>query len=277
VPTETPLFFEHEGRPLYAVYHAPGRAREGAPVIVHCHGLGVEQITAYRAEVLSARAAAAAGFPVFRFHAHGHGDSAGDFCAVTLEALAGDAIAAAAEAKRRSGARRVVWLGVRFGGLVAAIAAARGAAESAGLVLWEPVHRPLDYFRGLLRGMLFSQVAEGRKPGESVDQLLEHVEREGRVDVHGYFLHRAIVESSRGEELEKRLGEFARPTLLVQVQARPRLAAGHAALAASLQSRGARVDTMCVKEEPGWHFISNPAWECAPLAGRVTEWLDALA
>src|SRR5262245_11836680 len=110
---ETPIFFASGDRPLYAVYHPPARPRPGAPVVVHCHGLGVEQITAYRVEVNCARRAAIAGLPAFRYHARGHGDSAGDFAAVTLESLVEDALAAASEATRRSGATRVVWLGVR--------------------------------------------------------------------------------------------------------------------------------------------------------------------
>jgi hypothetical protein len=276
IPDEIPLFFECEGRPLYAVHHAPGRARPGAPVVVHCHGLGVEQITAYRAEVLCARALAAAGFPVFRYHARGHGDSGGDFAAVTLASLADDALGAAAEARRRSGAESVVWLGVRFGALVAAEAIARGA-RTAALALWEPVHRPPDYFRGLLRGMLFSQVAAGHAPDATVDQLLERLAEAGRVDVHGYYLHRTVFDSARDADLGSMLESFRGPTLIAQIAARPRLSPAHAALATALEQRGATVDTMCVNEEPGWHFISNPAWECPALALRMRNWLDALA
>ena len=107
-PLETPLHFESAGHPLYGVYFAPRRARAGAPVVVHIHGLGVEQIALYREETLAARAAAALGIPVFRWHARGHGDSSGDFADVTLATLEEDARAAAAEARKRSGASRVV-------------------------------------------------------------------------------------------------------------------------------------------------------------------------
>src|SRR5438093_310666 len=82
--TETPLYFESGDRPLYAVHHAPRAPRRDAPVLVHCHSLGVEQLTAYRAEVQLARGAAERGFHAFRWHARGHGDSAGDFADVTL-------------------------------------------------------------------------------------------------------------------------------------------------------------------------------------------------
>lgn len=274
--SETPLFFTSADRPLYAVHHAPRVSRHDAPVLVHCHSLGVEQLTVYRAEVLLARAAAERGFPVFRWHARGHGDSAGDFADVTLERLTEDALAAAAEARRHSGATRVAWLGVRFGALAAARAALQ-TPGSAALALWEPVHRGLDYFRAHLRGWLFSEVAAGRRPGVTADELLERVLRDGSVDVHGYALHRAIVESARSEVLATRLDTWKAPTLVAQIQARPRLSPANEALASALRQRGAAVTTVAVAEEPGWQFIANPAWESAPLVRQTVEWLDALA
>lgn len=273
---ETPLSFTSGDRPLYGVFHAASPGRAGAPVVIHVHSLGVEQVTCYRAEVLAARAAAAAGFPVFRYHARGHGDSAGDFAAVTLQSLTEDALAAAGEATRRSGATRVIWLGVRFGALAAAAALPHGP-EAAGLILWEPVHAPHDYFRGQLRSLIFSQVAEGKKPPEGVEEMLARVESDGQVDVHGYYLHRALVESARGETLAARLASWNGPTFLAQIEARRRLSAGHTALGEALGARGARVTTVQIGEEPGWHMISNPAWESPALVRATAEWLHALA
>jgi serine aminopeptidase S33 family len=276
VELETPLFFESAGRPLYGVYHAPALDRPGSPVLVQVHGLGVEQIALYRVEVLNARAAAAAGIPVFRYHARGHGDSAGDFSAVDFAGLVEDALAAAAEARRLSRRVHTAWLGVRFGGLVAARALPADPTSRA-LALWEPAHRPPDYFRGQLRSMLFSQVAQGERPDATVDQLVERLERDGNIDVHGYYLHHRIVDSSREEDLAKALGPWSGPTLVVQIENRARLSPRTAALVAELEARGATVTTSMVRDEPGWHFTQNPAWECAPLVRETCRWLDALA
>ena len=273
---ETPLFFENDGRPLYGVFHAPSAVRSGAPLLVHCHSLGVEQLTTYRAEVLCARAAAAAGVPAFRHHARGHGDSAGDFAAVTFEGLVDDALAAAGEGLRRSGASGVVWLGVRFGSLVAAAAAAR-RPDTRGIALWEPVHRPDDYFLGQLRGLLFSQVAKGQRPEASADDLLQRVIQDGRVDVHGYYLHRDLVASSRGQELARLLEPYRGPVFLAQIQARQKLSAPNAALVEALSKNTAPPTVTQIAEEPGWHFVSNPAWESPELVRGTVEWLDALA
>lgn len=273
---ETPLFFEHAGRPLYGVYHAPAAGRPDAPLMVSCHSLGVEQLTIYRNDVLCARAAAAAGFPVFRYHARGHGDSSGDFAGVHFEGLVEDAIAAAGEGLRRSGARGVVWLGVRFGALIAAGALAR-RDDTRGLALWEPVHRPQEYFHGMLRGLLYSKVARGERPDATTDQLLARVMTEGQVDVHGYYLHREVVASVAETDLGTLLGSWSGPTLLAQIQARPRLAPAHAALVESLERRGATPVVTRIAEEPGWHFVSNPAWESPALVRDTVEWLRAVA
>ena len=272
--SETPLFFEHAGRPLYGVYHAPTAGRPDAPLVVHCHSLGVEQLTVYRNEVLCARAAAGAGFPVFRYHARGHGDSSGDFAGVRFEGLVEDALAAADDGLRRSGARGVVWLGVRFGALIAAAALAR-RADTRGLALWEPAHRPAEYFRGLLRGLLFSKVARGERPDATADQLLERVASEGQVDVHGYYLHRELVASVAQVDLETLLETWSGPTFLAQIQARARLAPAHAALVEALERRGSTPVVTRIAEEPGWHFIANPAWESPVLVRDTVEWLRA--
>lgn len=271
-----PLFFRSGGRPLYGVFHPPGRERAGAPVVVHCHTLGVEQLTSYRTEALMARRAAALGFPAFRFHARGHGDSGGDFADVTLGTLAEDARAAAEEALRRAGPRRIVWLGVRFGALAAA-GAMRGRGDTAGLVLWEPVSRARDYFRSMLRGLLFSEVAKGKKPEATADQLLERVRRDGKVDVHGYYLHRDVVESALPADLAELLDGWSGPTQIVQIQERQALAPAHAALADALRQRGSAVSIARVGQEPGWHFVTNPAWEGVEVVQATAGWLDALA
>jgi len=275
VEYEQPLFFEAEGRPLYGVYHAPLRDRPGLPVLVHCHGLGVEQIALYRAEVLSARALAAAGVAVFRYHARGHGDSTGDFSAVEFDGLVRDALAAAAEARRLSSRPHTAWLGVRFGALVAARAVPLDPTTRA-LALWEPALQGLDYFRGQLRSMLFSQVAQGQRPDATVDQLLERLAGEGRLDVHGYYLHRRIVDSSRDEDLAGALASWRGPTLIAQIQNRARLGPRTAELVAMLEGHGAKVTTSVIRDEPGWHFTQNPAWECAELVHETCRWADAL-
>jgi pimeloyl-ACP methyl ester carboxylesterase len=265
------------------VHHAAVPGRAGAPVVVHVHGLGVEQITLYRQEVLTARAAAAAGFPVLRWHARGHGDSAGSAADVTLDTLVEDARMAADEAKRRSGATRVVWLGVRLGALVAAIAA-QGRSDTAGLVLWEPVAKPADFFRMQLRTLLFSQVAGGKKPDATVDQLLARLERDGSLDVLGYTLYQSTRASLEGVSLAEALAGVRVPVRIAQIQTRAKLAPAHVQLVEALggtldeAAPGANdVRAAHIQDEPGYQLMTNPAWQCDALTRLTVEWLDAMA
>lgn len=286
-----------EGSPVYAVFHAAVPGRPEAPVVVHVHALGVEQITLYRQEVLAARAAAARGFPVLRYHSRGHGDSSGSSADVTLASLVADARAAADEALRRGGRTRVLWLGVRLGALVAALAGGptSGRSDAAGFVLWEPAGKPADFFRQQLRTLLFSRVAGGHKPEATVDQLLQRIDQEGSVDVLGYSLQRSLVKSFEGASLESALAGCGLPVLIAQVQARAKLAPPHAALAQALSEPGAgagaeggagaaasprrrsAVTTALVHDEPGYQLMSNPAWSSDALTQLTMEWLDALA
>ena len=272
---ETPFFFASHDRPLYAVHHAPDRERAGGVGVVIASGLGVEQLTVYRNVTLVARALAARGFPVLVHHPRGHGDSAGDWADVTLAGLTEDARAAGEELVHRAGVTRLAWLGVRFGALAAAGALVPG--RDAALALWEPVERPADYFRSWLRGLLYSQVSRGEKPRFTVDELLAEIERGGRVDVHGYYLHRELMASAEHADLGAALATWHGPTLLAQIQTRARLAEPHAALVTGLETRGVRVEPVLVRQDPGWHFMSNPAWEDAELVRRTAEWLDAVA
>jgi len=273
---EIPFFMQVKGLPVYCVLHEAVAGRPGVPVGVHVHGLGVEQITLYRQEVLAARAAAARGIPVLRFHARGHGDSAGSSADVTLETLVEDAQAAADVAKQRTGRGRVAWLGIRMGAIVAALAGGprSGRTDAAGFAFWEPVAKPADFFRQQLRTVLFSKVAGGQKPDATVDQLLARIAAEGELDVFGYTLRRALVDSFSPVTLADALAGVTCPVLLAQVQPGARLSPAHARLAEAL---GPLATVATVREEPGYQLMSNPAWESAELTRVTEEWLDALA
>jgi hypothetical protein len=73
---------------------------------------------------------------------------------------------------------------------------------------------------------------------------------------------------------------------VAQVQERARLAAPHAELVAALRAAegavpvprtGPNVATAMIHEEPGYQFMSNPAWQSDALTRATLEWLDALA
>jgi pimeloyl-ACP methyl ester carboxylesterase len=272
-----PLFFVSADCPLYGMYCPPALVRDDSPALVACHGVGLEHAVTSRVVAQAVRQAAAIGYPAFLYHSRGHGDSAGDFADVTFDSLVEDALAAARQVRKLSGARRILWLGLRVGGMVAASAATR-TPECAGLVLWEPVTKGSDYFRQLIRGLLFSAVARGEKSGKTVDQVLKEVEQEGQTDIHACHLHAKFYLAMRDLELANILESWAGPTFLAQVQARLNLSPANQALVAALEQRGAQVKVMKISEDPGWQFLMwGQPWSSAVLLQSTGSWLNELA
>jgi pimeloyl-ACP methyl ester carboxylesterase len=226
---------------------------------------------------LAVRRAAERGYPALLYHSRGHGDSGGDFAEVTYESLVEDALTAGEHVLQLSGARRIVWFGLRVGALVAAEAAMR-YPDSVGLVLWEPVASGAEYFRHLVRGLQFSAVARGGKKIPTVDEVLEKVEREGQADIHACYLHAKLYLSMREISLVKLLERWTGPVFLAQIRAQLKLSAMNAALIEALESRGAKVTVTRITEEPGWQFLMwERPWTSQILLDNTARWLDELA
>lgn len=133
-----PFFFGPPGKSLFGNYHesAPGQDRDCG--ILLCAPTGQEYIRSHRAFRQLAIRLSKAGFPVLRFDYYGCGDSSGDDDQGNLSQWLVDVAAASAELKKRSGADRLCLMGLRLGGALALLAAAR-RDDVAGLALWEPV------------------------------------------------------------------------------------------------------------------------------------------
>ena len=269
-----PYFFESAGRPLYAFFCRPVKVRPEAPALVACHSMGLEHAVPTRMLALAVRQAAASGCPAMLYHSRGHGDSSGDFADITFDGLVEDAINAANSICERSGARSVIFLGVRFGTLVAAKALSCYPA-SAGLGLWEPVHHGTDFFRQFVRGLLFAAVARGRKLGETADDVLKRVERDGRADIHATYLHAKFYLSSRDADLATIIADWRGPTMVAQIQPRMSMAQNNQALISSLEARGTKVNAIRITEEPGWQFWRTP-WVSNELLEQTATWLSGI-
>jgi pimeloyl-ACP methyl ester carboxylesterase len=275
---ELPLFFTSASQALYGVLCAPEAGDCKDRVVIFAHSLGIEHMVSQRMEVLGARAAAQAGFAAFRYDSRAHGDSAGDAEEVMFTDLVDDACAAADYARQRSGAARIIWVGVRFGALIAAAAIAR-RNDAAALALWEPLHQGGDYFRIALRTMQFCQVAQGKRSGATVDDLLKRLETQSTLPVVGTYLYRALYQSAREHSLGQLLQHWNGNTLIAQVQSRPKLAASNEALRSAIEQRGGSVKVTLVSQEPSWNMLPvvRPQWTSGPLLAATKEWLDGMA
>jgi pimeloyl-ACP methyl ester carboxylesterase len=273
---ECPLFFTSGQRPLYGVFHPAGSAGLNDYVLVVSHAIGTEHMLTQRIEALAARSAAATGIPAFRYNARAHGDSAGEARDLTFEDLVEDACAAADMARQLSGASRIIWLGVRLGCAVVA-AAIRRRPDTCALALWAPVHRGEDYVRSMLRATFFTHVAKGGRPNLTIEGMLEQLEHKGQFPVVAGYVYRAFYRSVKEVDLCETL-DWGGQTLIAQVQRRSAPSADNERLQAEIQSRGGKVTSICIREEPPWTMLTvvKPQWISDELLSATKEWLNGL-
>jgi alpha-beta hydrolase superfamily lysophospholipase len=135
--TAIPTWFGPEDRPLFGWFHLPadGRARAG---VVVCPPLAREYLDAHYAQRVLAERLVDLGICVLRFDYHGTGDSAGTGGEPERVAAWLDSVSQAVAWIRQTGMTSVTTVGLRFGALLAGLAAEVDGGFD-GLVLWDPV------------------------------------------------------------------------------------------------------------------------------------------
>jgi amino acid adenylation domain-containing protein len=123
-------------RSLYGALRGVGRTRPETAVLI-CGAVGQEHVRSRFVLTKLAKTLARSGMPSLMFDYFGCGESLGDSAEVAAGRWRDDIAVARHELSRRTGARRVVALGVRLGGLL--LAAALRELELARAVLWDPV------------------------------------------------------------------------------------------------------------------------------------------
>jgi hypothetical protein len=247
-------------------YHAVGRHlvfgityRPRTPPragVVICSPLYSEAMAIYRREVLLARALAARGVAVQRFHYAGTGHSAGSFARMSFAGLRRDATAAARLLGERTGVNRVLMLGTRFGALVAA-ATAR-ALETAPVVLWEPTLNGEGYFRGLLRLRRIHELRLGEATGRPEASLAE-LSRGGTLEVLGWPVHGRMVASAARQDLAALLGPQPRRVALFQLSQSAALRSEYVDFLRAGRAAGLDVQVVAIPERPVWWF-TDATW-----------------
>ena len=148
-PLEHPEIF-HFGpdQSLYGVLH--GRRLDPSETAVLVAGpMGHEGARARFVLNKLGRELAREGKPTLLFDYYGCGDSLGSSADADLERWCADIRAACSELRRRTGARRVVALGVRLGALL--LSRTLPALDLSRLLLWDPVHEGASHHRSLAR------------------------------------------------------------------------------------------------------------------------------
>lgn len=168
-----PLFFGDPQTPLYGVHHAPQEAPRDAGVVL-CYPFGQEYMRAHRAYRQLALLLTRKGFHVLRFDYRGCGNSSGDMSGVDASEWVDDIRTAVTELRDLTGVDRISVVGLRLGGLLAALACDSEIGVDR-LVLWDPVLSGACYERELqleIAAEKPSEYAAHSGNGETVDGTL---------------------------------------------------------------------------------------------------------
>lgn len=134
---------------MLGTLHAPQRLRPRSAAVLLCNPFGEEAARAHRIYRVLATQLERSGFHVLRFDYGGTGDSMGESEDVTVASWIADVGTAAEQLLATSGARKLVAVGLRFGGTLAALATSRRGLRLRHLVMWDPVVDGGAYLREL--------------------------------------------------------------------------------------------------------------------------------
>jgi amino acid adenylation domain-containing protein len=134
-----PIRFGPAGRELLGLYQAPAGGQDRREGCLLCNPFGQEAVRSHRVFRILADRLSRSGFHVLRFDFFGTGDSAGADEEGSLAVWTEDILRANDELAGRAGSARVVWVGLRLGASLAALASRSAARAPAHLVLWDPV------------------------------------------------------------------------------------------------------------------------------------------
>jgi pimeloyl-ACP methyl ester carboxylesterase len=265
-------FVSAEREAMFSLTHVPGSSIEACVVV--CSPLYAEFIRNYRREVVIARRLSAAGIAVARFHYRGQGNSQGNSHDSTFDTMRDDTIRMAERVLEATGVRRLAFFGTRFGGLIAAAAAAR--FEGTPLLVWDPILDASQYLRDIYRVQKIQALRlPGREAG-GADSLLDQLQRTGRVQVLGYTISRSLYESSAERTLEKELGSVPRSILLLRLGKDPRLDKGLDQLIERWTRQRFNVESRSLGQREPWWFTSGAATKLELLnqvSDETVDWL----
>lgn len=240
--------------------------------VVLCHPLGEEKLWAHRPLVTFSRELASRGFTVSRFDCRGEGDSEGRFEDADLETRVSDVAAVVAATIRAGrGISEISLVGLRFGALLASVAAAR-LEQVARLVMWDPAAEGDSYAQSLLRINLAAQLAAYKKVVEGREKLLERMAGGGTVNIEGYALTGLFVRQVSTVRVADQIAAF--PGKLLVLQPGPEGAVPRPDV---LGLQAARPDAVVriVPEQPFWKETKTFFQRADGFSDATVEWLEA--
>jgi pimeloyl-ACP methyl ester carboxylesterase len=182
-------------------------------VVLHSFGPEHDNLAAFDAALC--RALAASGHATVRYHAQGHGDSELGSDALGVEVQVAGALDAVSSA-RGAGASGVVGLiGARFGGAIAALAAAR--ADVGALALIDPMTNGRTFLRSLVRLDRTTEVSLGSRAGVAKEDPFEVARAHGMLEIEGFEVSWPAVVELEAVDLLRMPVPSELPAIVLQV------------------------------------------------------------
>jgi exosortase A-associated hydrolase 2 len=254
---------------LYALYRTPvsGAAERAA---IFLPPFAEEMNKSRRMVTLAAQALARAGVASLIVDLHGTGDSAGEFSEARWETWRTDVAAAGAWLRER-GHRRVIFVGLRLGALLA-LDASRAFPDLDHIVLWQPVLAGDAMLTQFLRTDVAAQMLAQADTRSSTEALRKRLQSGETVEVAGYALAPALVAAIEALRLES-IAFDRTPIDWLEVVPEPGRGAAPAweRVRQSWAARGLEVRHRCVVGPPFWSSV-----EIAVAPALVQATVDAL-
>ncbi len=203
---EQVLFSSKRGVDLYGVLYPAGGEAKGSAVI--CAPDAEKRTWSQRTLVGFSRRLAAEGYTVLRFDYMGQGESGGEYEQSTLSTRQDDIEAAIEFLLGRTGSARVGLHGLRLGGSLASLVAAKNAFVKY-VTLWEPIIDLPGYVYHLLRVNISSQMVMHKAVMKNREKLVEEILAGGRVSINGFYLTKEFFQEATATKLDGPLSAFA--------------------------------------------------------------------
>jgi pimeloyl-ACP methyl ester carboxylesterase len=232
-------------------------------VIAHSFGPEFEALGAF--EATCARVLAGHGFAVLRFHAQGYGDSQLDARHISLSSHVLGTVEAASLLEASTGVSHVGLLGVRFGAMVAALAADRVDAHALALI--DPVVRGRSLVRSLVRLELTADLSDGAAAASKEDPW-QAAERTGVFELEGAQIDATGIAEIESADLLSDLGASRAPCLLVQLSRSSEPRADLQRLSKRLRETGSTCMFETIVDKDALRF-GRSAWRLEGVGNKV--------
>ena len=164
------FYFGDSDKPLFGYHHEPQSHQYRSASVVICNPIGHEYIRSYSLLRNLANQLAMKGYHVLRFDYFATGDSSGDSERGSIAQWLNDIQSACEEIRDISGDSKVHLLGLRFGGLLAAMTCEKIKVDR--LLLWEPVLSGENYLVDLrqMHGRMLDDSNRFYRTSESITE-----------------------------------------------------------------------------------------------------------